>query len=213
MRARRSAAAIAAISSWLAAAALVAAPSPADPPAPAIAAPPGRAPAPSESPDAFYLSRLTIGQQALAAGHAAEAADNLRVASFGLLSDPAKLTECLVWLSVAQQRAGRTADLDATLRRFQQVQALFPSYASLSLSAGLRSEFEELVRKRDPGLVLGRPREAERGRPAPAPTSSPPAKVPAPGPSAGPALAASLRPAPEPLPLANPERVVVRAGR
>ncbi len=132
-------------------------------PAPEFAAP---------SPDAFYASRLAIGEQALVAGRAAEAADNLRVASFGLLDRPEKLSQCLVSLAVAQQRAGRAAEADATLRRFQSVQELYPSWGSLALAPGIRSEFVELARKRLPGMNLPNPREAGRQSP-PAPRGAP----------------------------------------
>ncbi|HWC64478.1 MAG TPA: hypothetical protein VG777_00240, partial [Thermoanaerobaculia bacterium] len=198
-------------------AALFASPAPAPGPAPAL---PGGGPAPtaaSPSPPepspaggaassarAFYTSRMQIGEQALSAGNAAEAADDLRVASFGLLDEPEKLSECLVWLAVAQQRARRSAEAETTLKRFQAVQALFPSWGRLALVPDIRSEFEALVRKRMPGMTLESPREASRApeprpdtRSAPAP---PPPATPAPRPAAG----AALRPAPLPVALGTP---------
>jgi len=123
------------------------------------------------SPEAFYASRLAAGKQTLAAGRAAEAADNLRVASFGLLDQPEKLSECLVLLAVAQQRAGRTADAEATLRRFRSAQELFPSWDRLALAPELRSEFVALARKRLPEMNLEMPHEAGR-RPPPGDPSS-----------------------------------------
>jgi hypothetical protein len=132
---------------------------------PSSPTPTSTAPA-ADAPDAFYLSRLTIGKQELTAGRAAEGADNLRVASFGLLDRPETLSECLVWLAIAQQRSGRSAGADATLRRFQSVQTLFPSWSRLDLAPEMRSEFEALARKGLPGWNLENPREAER-RPAP----------------------------------------------
>lgn len=130
---------------------------------------PGR-PAGAGSPAAFYASRLAAGEQALAAGRAAEAADNLRVASFGLLDQPEKLSECLVLLAVAQQRAGRTADAEATLRRFRSAQELFPSWERLALAPEWRSEFVALARKRLPEMNLEMPHEAGR-RPPPGASS------------------------------------------
>jgi hypothetical protein len=156
------------------------------------------APAAPASPvsDAFYLSRLRIGEQALSAGRAAEAADNLRVASFGLLDEPEKLSESLVWLALAQQRAGRGAEADATLRRFQSVQALFPSWGRLDLDPGMRREFEALLRKRLPGSTLESPREAERGpTPPPAPPVAPSAEA---GPPVRPVPAAPAQAVPAP---------------
>ena len=185
---------------------------PAVPPAPQPAVPP---PASTPSPDAFYEGRLTIGEQALSAGRAAEAADDLRVASFGLLDRPEKLSECLVWLAVAQQRAGRIADAEATLRRFQAVQALFPSWGRLALAPEMKGEFEALARKRLPGLRLEDLRDAERRpAPAPAPPAAPSgeARPPTPPVAENPARPAAppvvappvLRPAPVPVALENP---------
>ena len=201
MRRRASATATAALSAFFAARIAAAAGAP---PVPGAAAP-GTA---AESPGAFYLARMAIGRQALAAGRAGEAADNLRVASFGLLGDPEKLTECLVWLAIAQQRAGRTADVDATLKRFDSVQALFPSYGEIALGPEVRSEFEALARKRAPGMALERPREARRREPPPAPASSPRPPPEAPAPAPGPAPAA--------VPLASgasPRRLVERPAQ
>ena len=95
----------------------------------------------------FYRSRVRIGEAALAAGRAAEAADDLRVASFGLLDAPRELASCLAALAVAQSRAGRSEDAAATLDRFHQVQALFPDAADLSaLSSDVKTSFAELAR-------------------------------------------------------------------
>jgi len=156
------------------------------------------------SPDAFYVSPQAIGEQALAAGRAAEAAENLRIASFGLLDQPEKLSGCLVSLAVAQQRAGRTAEAEATLRRFQAVQELFPSWGRLALAPELRSEFVALARKRLPGLNLESPREAER-RPAPVSPAAPSAETRPPSPpiaAAPPTVAPPALPGPAALPVA-----------
>jgi len=104
----------------------------------------------------FYEGQMRSGEQTLAAGHAAESIDALRVASFGLLEKPALLSECLAALAVAQSRAHRAADADATLQRFQAVQALFPAQTSLSsASADVRTAFEAFARRRVPGFTLG----------------------------------------------------------
>jgi len=59
------------------------------------------------SADDFYQGRLLTGQQEYRSGRYAEAADNLRVASFGLLNRPRLLSESLVWLALAQSKANR----------------------------------------------------------------------------------------------------------
>jgi hypothetical protein len=104
----------------------------------------------------FYESQMRAGEQALAAGHAAESIDALRVASFGLLEKPALLSECLAGLAVAQNRARREAEADATLERFRAVQALFPDQTSLSSTpAQVRAAFEAFARQRISGFTLG----------------------------------------------------------
>jgi len=104
----------------------------------------------------FYEGQMRAGEQALAAGRAAESIDALRVASFGLLEKPALLSECLASLAVAQSRTHRAAEADATLQRFRAVQALFPAQTSLSAaSADVRTAFEAFARQRIPGFALG----------------------------------------------------------
>ena len=104
----------------------------------------------------FYEGQMRAGEQALAAGRAADSIDPLRVASFGLLEKPALLSECLAALAVAQSRAHRAPEADATLKRFRAVQALFPAQASLSsASAEVRRAFEAFARQRIPGFTLG----------------------------------------------------------
>jgi hypothetical protein len=104
----------------------------------------------------FYEGQMRAGEQALAAGRAAESIDPLRVASFGLLEKPALLSECLAALAVAQSRAHRAPEADATLQRFRAVQALFPAQTSLSsASADVRGAFEAFARRRIPGFTLG----------------------------------------------------------
>jgi hypothetical protein len=104
----------------------------------------------------FYEGEMRAGEQALAAGRAAESIDALRVASFGLLEKPALLSECLASLAVAQSRAHRAAEADATLQRFRAVQALFPAQTGLSsASAEVKAAFEAFARQRIPGFTLG----------------------------------------------------------
>ena len=104
----------------------------------------------------FYEGQMRAGEQTLAAGHAAESIDALRVASFGLLEKPALLSECLAALAVAQTRARRPDEAVATLQRFRAVQALFPAQTSLSAaSADVRAAFEAFARQRIPGFKLG----------------------------------------------------------
>ena len=115
--------------------------------------------------DDFYEARLRNGEQALAAGRTREAVDNLRVASFGLLEKPSLLLASLATLAVAQTRAGRTADAEATLQRFQAAQSIFPSTAEIRIAPDVRSAFETLARQKIPGWNSSAP--VARKTPAP----------------------------------------------
>ena len=113
---------------------------------------------PAFAADDFYRARLLEGRIAYQTGSAAEAADLLRIACFGLMDDPAFLSEGLVFLVLAQQKTGRTADADATLRRFLEVEKRFGTYGKAAVPAEARSEFEEaLVRRMPPESLLSVP--------------------------------------------------------
>jgi hypothetical protein len=108
--------------------------------------------------DDFYAERMRVGEQAFSAGRLREAVDNLRVASFGLLERPRLLSECLVWLAVAQTRAGRNVDVDTTLERYRRVAGLFPSDARPSVAPAIQSEFDALASQRphERGVTAGK---------------------------------------------------------
>lgn len=102
------------------------------------------------APEEFYQQRLRIGEDAYAGKQFAEAADSLRIATFGLLDQPPALTEGLVFLALAQQAAGRAADVDATLARFLDVERGFATFVKARISPEARAEFEQLLIKRVP---------------------------------------------------------------
>jgi len=102
----------------------------------------------------FYEGRLLTGQEEYRAGRYADSADNLRVASFGLLDRPARLSESLVWLALAQEKANRMPQSEATLERFVDVETRFPEYARLRLDPSMRREFSALLQKRVPRALL-----------------------------------------------------------
>lgn len=104
--------------------------------------------------DDFYVSRLQEGRVALQTGRTAEAADLLRIACFGLLDNPPLLSEGIVWLGLAQERQGRTADVDATLRRFLEAEKRFGGYDRIVLPADARKEFDGILSRRLPQEVL-----------------------------------------------------------
>lgn len=96
----------------------------------------------------FYLTRLRAGEQALQAKRTLEAVDQLRIACFGLLDQPQLLSEGLAVLALAQTAAGRTADVDATLARFVEVEQRFRVWAKVPLPPEMRGEVEALLAKR-----------------------------------------------------------------
>jgi hypothetical protein len=98
--------------------------------------------------DDFYLTRLREGEQALQAKRTLEAVDQLKIACFGLLDQPQLLSEGLAELALAQAAAGRTADADATLARFVDVEQRFAVWPKVPLSAESRASFEELLVRR-----------------------------------------------------------------
>lgn len=104
--------------------------------------------------DDFYISRLQEGRVALQTGRTAEATDLLRIACFGLMDNPPLLSEGIVWLGLAQERQGRVADVDATLRRFLEAEKRFGGYDRVVLPADVRKEFDGVLARRLPPEVL-----------------------------------------------------------
>lgn len=116
----------------------------------AAAWPAGRAAA----ADDFYQMRLEEGRIAFQTGSGAEAVNLLRIACFGLMDQPKLLSEGLVWLALAQKKLDRLADVDATLRRFLEVEKRFGAWGQASLPAGTRKEFERTLLERIPPEAL-----------------------------------------------------------
>lgn len=156
----------------------------------------------------FYADRLRVGESELAAGRAAEAVEDLRLAAFGLMNQPPLLCQTLVSLAVAQNAAGRAADVSATLARYVEVSRGFPSCREAAIEPGRRKEFEALARRLLPSDLAtevlaapARPAAASptpiavvREAPAPAPT------VAAPEPTRAPTREATPAPSPPPKP-------------
>lgn len=104
--------------------------------------------------DPFYEQRLQSGKNALQARRSAEAADQLRIAAFGLLSEPKRLTEALALLALAHNALGHAESVEATLTRFIDVESRFPSWDANGLEAPLRTEFESLLLRAIPKQTL-----------------------------------------------------------
>lgn len=127
---------------------------------------------PAAAYDDFYARRLALGKQAFAEGKATEAAEELRVACFGMLEVPEALTDCTARLALAQSAAGRTAETDATLDRFLMLEARFGLFAKIDLEPKLKANFRDLVKKRK-GVDLAMAVPTPTPTPTPAPTVLP----------------------------------------
>jgi hypothetical protein len=97
----------------------------------------------------FYELRLRAGQEAYRSGHAADAVDDFRIAAFGFLDRPRLLSEAFVWLTVAESSAGKTAEVEAALARFLDVERRFGTYDKLKLEPDIRKAFEAILTKRE----------------------------------------------------------------
>ena len=111
----------------------------------------GAAPAASED---FNASRLRAGEDLYAEKRYDEAIDQFRVAAFGYLDQPAALSNCLIRLSLAQSAAGKTADAEATLLRFLELERSSASYPPAGLTPEIAAEFRSLLLKRVPEATL-----------------------------------------------------------
>ena len=98
--------------------------------------------------DEFYETRLRAGEAAYIEKRLPDAIDNLRIAAFGLLESPSMEAEALAYLTLAQTAGGRSADADATLGRFLEVERRFAPYAQLKLDPAIRAEFQALLLRR-----------------------------------------------------------------
>ena len=118
--------------------------------------------------DEFYLSRLREGVEAFQAKRTVDAIDRLRIACFGLLDTPASLEEGLAVLSLAYTDSGRTADVDATLIHFLEVERKFGAYPKTSLPPTLKARFEAvLLRTTKAEVLAGYPNLASLGKSPP----------------------------------------------
>jgi len=95
--------------------------------------------------DDFYIARLRAGRDAYRSKQFAEAADELRIASFGFLDNGPLLMESLVRLGLAQNAAGRKVELAATLERFVDLERRHAFYAKAAVEPETRAEFESLL--------------------------------------------------------------------
>lgn len=96
----------------------------------------------AQAVDPFYADLLRSGTLALERGEPARAAEELRLACFGMLEQPNDLALCLVRLSLAQARLGDKEEFLAIFRRIEEVETRFGGYAAAPLDPAERSAFE-----------------------------------------------------------------------
>jgi len=161
--------------------------------------------------DPFYEERLSAGKAALLAHDGAEAADQLRIAAFGLLEAPRHLSEALAWLTLAHHGLGHDADAAAVLDRFMDGERRNPAYQRSLLPPEVREVFEKLLLAR-----FGRDSIAAIPSLAPLVGAAPPSAVsPAPPKEALSPGPPRPTPAARPAPASTGERAttLLRAGK
>lgn len=95
--------------------------------------------------DAFYDQRFKAGEAALLAKRHADAVEQLRIAAFGQLDDPKRLTHTLALMAIGQHALGRAENLESTINRFVDVESRFGAWDPSMLTPQRRSEFETLL--------------------------------------------------------------------
>jgi len=109
---------------------------------------------PAFATDDFYEQQLRAGKNDFLNNRVARAADELRIAAFGLLENPPLLQEALVRLALAQEMLGETSEFGRTLDRFIEVEQKFAPYRSLQLEPQIKSAFEKLLSTSVPRQTL-----------------------------------------------------------
>ena len=105
---------------------------------------------PAAGADEFSDARLRAGEDACVAKRYLDAIAELKIAAFGALDRPPALSEALVWLAIAQNGAGRSNDVQATLDRFLDVERRFGAFPKARLEPDTRGAFQSLLLKRVP---------------------------------------------------------------
>ena len=111
-------------------------------------------PSPSQAAHPFYQRLLREGSAALAQEDFAEAQRLLRLANFGLLSEPERLAEGLVQLAIAEARGGQQEGFRETFGRILEIEEGFSAYSKAALDPGLEARFEGLLAARVPAQTL-----------------------------------------------------------
>jgi len=111
-------------------------------------------PAAAPAAHPHYEGLLREGIYALERGEVREAAEDLRLACFGLLDEPPALAGCLTYLALAQAANGDDPGFRDSFRRLAQIEDRFGAYAAAEIPAAARAGFEREVAARIPPAML-----------------------------------------------------------
>ncbi len=95
----------------------------------------------------FYTRMLQRGITAFQKGEYARAIDLLRVGAFGMLDEIPQYETAQIYIVVSAQKLNRIEDAQAAARKFADAERIAPSYASLSVDAAVRHDFDQLMPK------------------------------------------------------------------
>jgi tetratricopeptide (TPR) repeat protein len=165
------------------------------------------------SGDEFYDRLFTRGLSQFSEGNYVGAYASMKIAAFGYLEDIPRFQTAEIYMTVAANKLRREADARAAAVRVVAAERVEKRYASLTLPAELRKEFEDAARKlltadvfatlRGGGTV--RPPQPAPANPAPViviPPQPPPASKPVPTPAPR-----VIPPAPQSQPPTQPRTV------
>lgn len=101
-------------------------------------------PAAADAPP-FYTTMLERALAAYAKGDYPKAADQFRIAAFGLIDDVPQYELAEVHLLLLADRLKRPADAQLAARRFAAAERVEAAYATLKIDPAMRHDFEELL--------------------------------------------------------------------
>jgi tetratricopeptide (TPR) repeat protein len=103
-------------------------------------------PAASQEIDPFYTRLLDDGIRAAERGDHVRASEELRIAAFGLMEAPARLSRALTHLALAQSTTANAEGLTRTLRRLTELETQFGAYSAAELTPATRAALDEAAR-------------------------------------------------------------------
>jgi hypothetical protein len=108
--------------------------------------------------DSFYVDLLQRGIVDTRSGEYARAAEELRIAAFGLIDDVPRYQTAQVYLAVANSKLGRESAARAAAEKAASAERMAPSYQRLALDPAVRTQFDALLPKMvaDAGVMVAK---------------------------------------------------------